>query len=222
MADNLPLHERCKRICGDDKEHCFIGNKKQVECIADMVINKMFGVSSLISISMTESDPEKMREKLSFAVKTMDELITWVKFLQIAGDLRELSALSFGEGVSEKRQETRYPLPEKYREYLLMKVKVGGSFVPVSITNFSRHGIRFICPEPLAPGSVADCVLLSCHRIRKEVSFSVRVKHCSRQGTAFIAGVQTEDISDEDSFDFFRSVHDLIMQTVSKELPEGR
>jgi len=211
------MRERCKRICGDDKDHCFIGNKKQIECIADMVINKMFGISSIIAVSMGESSPEKIREKLSHAMKTMDELIAWVKFLQIANDLRELSSLSFEDGVPEKRRETRYPLPESYRDYILMKVKVGDSLVPVSITNFSRHGIRFMCPEPLAPGTVVECILLSSHRIRKEVLFSVKVRYCTKQGATFDTGVQTEDISDKVSFDFFRSVHDLIMQMPRKE-----
>ncbi|MCL4476778.1 MAG: PilZ domain-containing protein [Nitrospirae bacterium] len=215
------MHERCRRICGDDKERCFIGNKKQIDCIADMVINKVFGISSIIEISMGESAPEKIRENLSHAVRTMDELILWVKFLQIAHDLRELSSLSYESGVHEKRRELRFPLPGIHQKYILMKVKIADSFVPVVIKNFSPHGIQFTCPEPLVPDTVRDCILLSTHGIKKEVSFKVKVRYCTKQGPAFVVGVQTEDISDKVSFNFFKSVHDFIMQIPTKESLQG-
>ncbi len=215
------MHERCERICGGHKEQCFIGNKKQVECVADMVINKVFGISSIIEMAMGESNPEKIRENLSHAFRTVNELVTWVKYLQISHDLLVLSSLSRESAIHEKRTEIRFPLTEIHQKYIMMKVKIADSFVPVGITNFSAHGIQFTCPEPLAPGTVKDCILLSTRVIEKEVSFRVKVKYCTKQGAAFIAGVRTESVSDTVFFDFFRSVHELIMQVLSRESPRG-
>jgi hypothetical protein len=215
------MHERCRRICGDDREHCFIGNSKQIECIADMVINKVFGISSVIEMSREESAPEKIREALSQAVRTVDELITWVKYLQIAHDLRELSSLSYESGVDEKRTEVRFPLPGIHQNYVGMKVKIVDSFVPVTIANFSPHGIQFTCPEPLVPDTVRDCILLSPQGTGREVFFRVKVKYCVRRGSECLVGVRTEDISDKVSFNFFKSVHDFIMQIPRKEPLSG-
>lgn len=184
-----------------------------------MVINKVSGIKEIIEITLADNQHEKITENLTEALKSINELTNWVKFLQIAHDLRLLSSLSYGNKTHEKRKEIRYPLPEIYQKHISLKINVSGSWVPVLLTNFSQRGVQFKCPEPLDSGAVYECVLFTVHRINKAVSFKARIKYCTKHEREFVIGATIEEIADAISFNFFEDVYNFIMEiTLQEEL----
>lgn len=76
------ISERCQRLCEQDKD-CFANNRKQITCISDMVINKMWPVKELIEFAKAENQCELLVEPLSMASDSINELIAWIKFLHL-------------------------------------------------------------------------------------------------------------------------------------------
>jgi hypothetical protein len=74
--------ERCLQICGDDSNPCFIGNNKQIDCISDMIINKVYAVKATVDRAREENQCEEIANFLGMASENVDELINWVKYLQ--------------------------------------------------------------------------------------------------------------------------------------------
>lgn len=208
------MKERCRRICGTEDPRCFIGNLKQVECISDMVLNKVSGIMAVIELTLAEEDRQRISENLVRALSSIEELVNWVKFLQISHDLRAMSSLIHPEGQvkggKSARKEMRFPLPEAYHKYIAMEIDISGTFVQVSLVNFSRRGIQFLSGEPVPVDSRKDCRLCARHGVRKEVTFRLHVRHAKRHQDAYIIGGLTEEISDNTAFDFFESIYELI------------
>ncbi|MBI4837710.1 MAG: hypothetical protein HY806_00860 [Nitrospirae bacterium] len=211
------MKERCRQICGDDVSNCFINNKKQIACIADMVINKVFGISSVVEIALKENLKEDIVERLDLALKETQELIDWIKFLQIANDLKTLISASELNHEAEKRSEMRFPLPEIYKQYLALKINTFGVYNQVTLLNFSRSGLRFKSLFPLETNSVKECILVTSHIISKEVSFNVIIRHCIKDSGGYIVGGQIEKVSDSTSFDFFKSIYDYAIDILRKQ-----
>ena len=204
--------ERCKRICGGVSD-CCITNSKQAACISDMVINKVSGIKLLIEeLALAESGRDELKEKLAIALKNIDELTNWVKFLQIVHDLRLLGSLSPADNPSEKRKESRYPLPAAYQNYLRLKIHAGASWTPAHLLNFSRYGMQFRYACPLDLNEVHQCVLSTARSFRNAVSFKARVSNCRRQNEEFIIGATIEEVEDSGIFNFFESAYNLVME----------
>ncbi len=79
--EEVEIETRCKRICGDDAP-CFTDNKKQISCISDMVINKVWPVKGLIDAAVKKNECSEVADILDIANNSIDELIEWVKHLQ--------------------------------------------------------------------------------------------------------------------------------------------
>lgn len=211
------MSERCQNICGDSDGQCFIGNREQILCIADMVINKVSGVKAFIEM-IGEGGGGEDATVFDRALRNLNELIDWVKFLQIAHDLREVGRLSEEEVAGEHREEMRYPFPEKYRNYVGMRIGEAGSSLPVVLLNFSRRGIQFRSSQRLSVDSSREGLLFTeRHPVRKSVSFTVRIKHCTKRGDAFIVGGRIENISDDVTLDFFKNVHEFVVESLLKK-----
>ncbi len=73
--------KRCRQMC-ESNDECFIWNDRQIACISDMVINKMWAVREIIRMARDESRCSQMDEFLNMASENVDELIDWVKHLQ--------------------------------------------------------------------------------------------------------------------------------------------
>ncbi|GBE34213.1 PilZ domain protein [bacterium BMS3Bbin06] len=219
--------ERCKRICGRDRKKCFVQNKEQITCIADMVINKIGGITSLIELTLQESLPESTVKNLERTLDQTYELVNWVKFLQVAHDLKKASLLADAYtdtdkvGLHERRSEQRYHHSESYRKYLQLTVKFSDSPVSAEIINFSEHGILFLCSSPVEINSFIDCSLATCRTIKKELSFKAKVVHCTQRGGDYKIGVFIKESVNNTSFDFFKGIHHLIIETIQKDHNDG-
>ncbi len=210
------LSERCKRLCGDSAGDCFVRNQNQISCIADMIVNKLSGILSVMEHAAGSDQDYNAEEFVGMALGNVRQLIKWVKFLQISHDLRVPWALAQEERSSEKRGETRYPFPEIYRKYVVIEVDVSGCLTPVMLLNFSQYGMLFSCPEPLEIDSVRNGVL-RCHgTIGGEVPFKVRVRHCTEHDGEYVIGGRVEAVSGGDTLDFFKNVHAFVLEAMMK------
>lgn len=208
--------ERCNRICGGLNKDCFIGNRNQVVCITDMIINKIAGISALIELAESEDSPEQMSQNLSMVQGQLDALATWIKFLQIANDIRTVMSSTHHDINVERRSEHRFPFPGIYHKYIELRTEISDSFKNISIINFSEHGLLFSSSDPIAPGELKECILSTKHTIKKEVHFMVRTRHCRKYKGSYMIGVQIEEVSDVTSFNFFRNIHGFITETFKK------
>ncbi|MGD0887375.1 MAG: PilZ domain-containing protein [Thermodesulfovibrionales bacterium] len=210
------LSERCRRICGTMSEDCFIKNQNQILCLSDMVINKISGILVIVESAAEKNQRDESRQFFDEALRNMRELLNWVKFLQVAHDLRVPSLLAYETNVPEKRKQTRYPLPEVYHKYIVMKINISGSFVSVLLTNFSQGGMQFKSPEPLDIDAIKECLLHTTHMAEKEAFFTVRIKYCANHNGEYLIGAEIEEISDSITFDFFNNVYDFMVEMMMK------
>ncbi len=73
------LTGRCKTICGEDPSGCFIINSKHVECISDIIINKVWSAREIIEMGAIRNRNNDLAELLDMAIDEMDKLIVWVQ-----------------------------------------------------------------------------------------------------------------------------------------------
>jgi hypothetical protein len=73
------LVKRCSAICGDDRTGCFVTNANHLECITDIIVNKIWAARAVIEMGTRDSTCEHMAGILNVAANEMDELINWVK-----------------------------------------------------------------------------------------------------------------------------------------------
>mgnify|MGYP001570668063 CR=1 FL=1 len=76
------LVKRCRTICGDDTSGCFIANAKHLDCITDIVINKIWAAREIIGMGTGKNTCKEIAGILNIATNEMDELIDWVQNLQ--------------------------------------------------------------------------------------------------------------------------------------------
>lgn len=120
--------------------------------------------------------------------------------------------------MQERRKETRYPVPEIYRQYIIFKLKKNDVFIQVALLDFSRHGIRLKSPFPIENNSILGCLISVPASLKKEVEFKARVRHCIADDTSsdFIIGAEIEEIPDNLWFHVFEKVHDFILNRMGK------
>ncbi|MBI5076591.1 MAG: PilZ domain-containing protein [Nitrospirae bacterium] len=199
------MERRCREICGDDVRNCFIDNQNQIDCIADMVLNKVFAVSLCIEPVLNDASEEMNRLYLKQAMHALNELTNWIKYLQVVKDIKLLAAVS-EDRMSDRRRESRYPMPEIYQRHLKFQVAVSDLLIPVRLVNFSRHGLSLVIADKLSVDSSYRCMISTAQTIRKETSFNIRVRHCAGHADGFLVGAEIEDIADSLSFDFFENI----------------
>ena len=75
--------KRCHQICGTGSAPCFKNNKKQISCISDMVINKICALKAIVDMANEDNQCVKIDEYLDMASENVDELINWIRYLQV-------------------------------------------------------------------------------------------------------------------------------------------
>jgi len=69
-------------MCGEDTTGCFIANAKHLDCITDIVINKIWAAREIIERGTKKNTCKELSGILNIATNEMDELIDWVQNLQ--------------------------------------------------------------------------------------------------------------------------------------------
>jgi len=137
-------------------------------------------------------------------------------------NLEELIPLLYGrEEMLERRRETRHPVPEIYREYIRIEVKVGGEFVHADLLDFSERGIKIQSPVPFDAGDERECIVSIPLSLTKDVGFKITVRHCLEDEGLYIVGAEIKEVEDEVWFRMFGKVHDFIAQKAYFRREEG-
>jgi len=218
LAEIGALIDRCERLCGSGPDGCFVENRKQLNCIADMVVNKIAGVREILRTSRDDAPNEEARQVLELAVRSLEELVEWVEYLHVVQDLKTLRKL--GRTPDSRRREDRYPLPETFRDYVLMRVEGPGGIERVQLLDFSRRGVRFKTGVLLKAGDRYPCFLSIPPNMMGDVTFRVAVRHVEKQADENIVGASVEDVGDEKGFAVFKKLFDYLIDRV--EPAKGR
>ncbi|HEX9020939.1 MAG TPA: PilZ domain-containing protein [Nitrospirota bacterium] len=120
------------------------------------------------------------------------------------------SAGNAPEAFPEKRREERYDVPAGCRQYIKLWVKSGDGFVPATLGNFSRNGILFESPVSFSREERSACIIAISLLLSREISFGISVRYCYAVKDSYITGAAIDTISDENWFDAFVEIHDLI------------
>lgn len=210
--------ERCKRICnGHAGGKCLINHESQVSCVSDMVINNVLGIASVIEMAKCETDPSIASEYLDEAMGISNELVNWVRYLQLTRDISKVAAMVAAPPQSQnKRREPRYDMPEAFGKYMSMRIVAPGPGVPATIKNFSTSGLQFRYSGPEINADVLDCVLTTNHiAIHKQVSYKCEPRYVSAEADGFLVGANVVEVSDSREFNFFKNVFDFIQYASS-------
>ncbi len=73
--------KRCRSICGE-RQGCFADQAEHLECISDMVINRVWGVRSVISIGRELNHCADVEDYLDMADMALDEIMNWMDCLR--------------------------------------------------------------------------------------------------------------------------------------------
>jgi hypothetical protein len=208
------MSDRCKRICGSADRHCYIHRNEQISCIADIVINKTAGISMFLGMSLKQSGAGAGDEYVRESISASNELSNWIKYLQLAGNLRELSSLVLDANPGEKRTEIRYPLPEAHSIHIAAHVGLPGYNMPVAVavTNFSQSGVQLKCPEPLETGTRVDGRVFPALYEDRETPFGAVIKYCAKHEGGHLVGARVVEVSGGTTFNFFNSIYRCITE----------
>ncbi len=123
---------------------------------------------------------------------------------------RTSSGTGSKESFVEKRRDERYAVPDNCKGYITLQIKTGNHYLPAILANFSRSGILFEIGAPLEAGSETECVMSVSLLVARDVSFKIRVKYCFKDSNSYIIGAAVNGISDENWFDVFVEIHEII------------
>lgn len=171
--------DRCQRICGSAEGGCFINNRDQLKCIADLVINKTSGITMTLDFLTTETDPQTLQEGIRDSVRAANELANWIKYMQLVQDLRQMSSLVLDSDQKEKRKEIRYPVPSRFNAIKVRAEAEGGPAAEGALENFSSSGLRFTSNMPIAPGTRMS---LTVSNTSSSLSLSAIARYCGDAG----------------------------------------
>jgi hypothetical protein len=208
------LHERCLRLCGKDAQSCFMNNAGQLTCLSDMLINKAYGLSSIMEMIQSEDNSESTRELIDESIGITEEIINWVKYLQVTRDLKQTIHCALDSSQSNKRKELRFPFPESLRKQITFRAMCEEQMQEVQLVNFSKSGLQFVCSNPVKEGSGVEAELTAVTP-NKTLKLNATVKYVMEQDESFVVGTSIEDVSNRSDFNFFRGVMEFITATVT-------
>lgn len=217
MDRNKPP-SRCQKICGRERKNCFINNKNQLECLSDIVTNKVFGISSIVRLLSDKISPDNQTRLFTEEItKNLNELINWVKFLQLMHDIKMTD--EYREDVinnETKRVEKRYPLPELFHKYIEIKLFANNITIPATLKNFSQSGIQLQIPLTIDPGKEVSCLISTNHPVKKEVTLRGKVIYCRKTEEDSLTGIRIIEVSDSTEFNFFKEIFNFIEEIIKK------
>lgn len=111
----------------------------------------------------------------------------------------------------DQRQEPRHSLPDRFKQYITLRIKQDHAITPATIGNFSRNGILFEAPVQFSIGDRAECLLKADLIVIREITFGIEVKYCYANRGSYITGAHISRISEEAWFDMFEEIFDYVV-----------
>ncbi len=206
------MKDRCRLICGSEDPDCFVTSKNQLNCIADLVINKTTGITMMLELSLSGKKVYEEGEAIRKAFASTNELSNWIKYLQMVGDMKELHSLVLDSDQNEKRGEIRYPMPEVQADKVGMALADTEGQGFLRVINFSQSGVRFISPAPYEVGDVIESHLVSSGGSWVDtVVLKAEVRNCLGSEGIYPVGARVCEVSGKDTFNFFGNMHSLML-----------
>lgn len=212
------VSDRCRNICGEPDEHCYINSEKRLNCIADLVINKTMGVSLMLDSAMEECTQENLMQYLTLSSVTINELSNWIKYLQLVQDLKELSSLELDSTNTEKRQEIRYPMPKELTDEIRIALAGPKGEVSVTVTNFSQRGLQVQSPVAMQKGTQLECVIIQRDDLGLAMHLKAEVRYCAGKQSSYVMGLKVHELSGKTVFNLFSVIYSLVVQKRIKNL----
>jgi len=163
---------------------------------------------------MDDEHPDDMRQNITEALGISRNLIDWVKYLQITHDIRQIRPVSQDEVYSENRAEQRFAFPEVYEQYIQLHLQGQDSEIRAQLVNFSRNGLQFKSPAIFGLNELIEGTLRTRHLVGKTVQFKATARYVLQRGEECITGAKVLEVSDSGDFDFFRSVHEFLLDFI--------
>ncbi len=198
------LYARCQRICGTDDKSCFIHNAKQVSCLADMHVNKMYGLSAVLEMIKADGVSESSEELLDESFQITDDLINWVKYLQISSDVNK----GLATDDPERRDSIRYYGLSSLAS-ITLNTDFGHGMQPTDMVNFSQKGLQIVTKLSVKVGDTFKGEMHS-EQHAKSVTFTATVKYFAKHDYETIIGASIDEIDHSGNFNFFRSIMNLL------------
>jgi len=196
------MKDRCSKFCGDKDTECFAHSKRQLNCLADIIVNKAGSISMLMGHTLEEGVDETSADVVEIAYSGMNELTNWIQYLMIVGDMRQVQDLVLGAKLNKNRSEIRYPVPIADKESIKMQCNSMDSG-PMAILNFSQTGTRFVSSCPFAEDETYEFTLLNADDAARGTSFKARVMHCVEVSGEYQIGAKVIECSGSKVFNFF-------------------
>jgi hypothetical protein len=202
------VSDRCERICGKKKSECFVNKKEQINCIADMVINKTTTIAMSLTASVRMKDSDFILETALESISDAGELSNWIKYLQIVPDLLTLSSLVLDVDSTEKRKQIRYPVPGEFEGRIRV---VFDDMHKVGLLNFSQSGMQMLSSRPMEKGNIIQCHLAADIEEAPTTPFKAAVMYCFPTGGSYTCGARILELRGSEIFNFFSPVHQLML-----------
>jgi hypothetical protein len=207
------VSDRCERICGKKQSECYVNKREQINCIADMVINKTSSIIMSLSASLQTDDGGFLRDTASESLTDASELSNWIKYLQIVPDLRTLSTLVLDTSSAEKRKEIRYPVPGD----LEGRINVICDDMPdAGLLNFSQSGMQIRSSRPIKEGAVLKCHIVTDVEEGPKNPFKATAMYCIPVEGSYMCGARISEMRGSGVFNFFSLVHQLMLDMTAE------
>lgn len=207
------MSDRCRRICGSTDRACYINSREQLNCIADMVVNKTATISMIMRFSLQEDERSFIDENIREVIANAYELSNWVRYLQLVQDLRRLSSLVLDADSKEKRKDIRYPVPDEHVDTMLAMVHCGEGATGMEgrLVNFSQSGLRLrMKGMPCSGPATIRIIPRSAEGRALELSVDVRYAGVDSEGYAL--GAKVLNVGGNAVFNFFDEVYRIILE----------
>lgn len=205
------VQDRCGRICGPIERDCYVNRRSQLNCIADLVINKTTGISMILDFALQEPDKNIMDEYIAECLTSAHELANWIKYLQMIKNLQDLSSLVLDADAGDKRSEIRYPMPEKFSDSVVIVLE-GENTPPCSVINFSQSGVQMVGPVDIKIMQHVRGTVMN-PRCSKGTPFAAQVAYCKTDGSVSYVGLRITEVHGAKSFNFFNDVYAAVIES---------
>jgi phosphoglycolate phosphatase len=188
-----PIHNLLSRLGLSPADAVIVGDSS-----FDIEAGKSAGVKT---IAVTYG--YRPREQLVGADYVIDDIIELVPIL------------TTHSSMLERRRKERYAVPEVFRKYIKMKVRIADEMFQVSLLDFSENGFRMLSPVPFDVGSVRECSVSAPRSLNKEIALKARISHCSEaagNAQVFIAGAEIITVESELWFRIFKNTLQFITE----------
>lgn len=112
----------------------------------------------------------------------------------------------------ERRREIRHSIPNIYRTYIELSIRIADDDIPMTLTGFSEHGLRFRCPVPFDRDTTRLATISMPKSLTKVIPLTLGIRHCVESDGAYDIGAEIQEVGSEVWFKVFRKILTFISE----------